>query len=425
MSNLFINKPYHDIRVFDAHGQALPHALLAEPTHPAQDRAGPTVPALPLPTPASPSGTRMSARVELRGSGHHAVQQLQVQWDSAAPGTGGMQAAVFDLRTIQGKVRALDVDLSLPDNTPVHLHASLSKTLQQWQAVPSTGPLYRFAGAGAPQNMRLQWAQAQSVQDQFLLLQWPANAGVHIKAATARLVADAEVPPVVEADLPPGQAARDGKGLEWTLPVAARVLSVQWQLPQPLQLRTYQLQGRRASGTASAPWEPLGSVVVYHLVQGGETRRSPPLPLPAGDWRKLRLSEWPSGDTPAAESLQARMQLQPVSLAFVANGQGPYTLAVGRADTPVSAVSAATLSAAAATPAASWPLASVGETHHNPEAQAPGLATRWRNFVEDANASTSLLWLVLALAVALLVAVAVKLLRSAPAAAGAETPPQV
>lgn len=420
------SRSYNDIRVFDAQAQALPFALLPPPASSAQETTGPSVPALPLLQPRSAGGSSMVARVDVHSSGKGVVQHMQVQWDSApasADGTG-LQAAVFDLRKLTGRVSALDVTLQLPDNTPVHLQASLSKTLQQWQSLPTTGPLYQFQGANAPRNTRLQFTSPQAVQDHFLLLQWPANAGVQVQSVQPRTVSEAPAPAVVEVGLPQGEPAPGGKGLEWTLPPGAQTLSVQWSLPQPNQLRTLSLQGRRASTTgSSAPaWEPLGTVVVYHLVQNGEVRRNPPHALPPGDWHTLRLTDWPSGNTPPVDALQAKLQLQPVSLAFLANGQGPYTLAVGRADTPAAALPVATLSNAAATAPTSWPLATVGGSVSVPSMQAKRFTDRWRYFFEDSKARTGFLWLVLVGAVLALGSVALKLLRSAHSSTDANTP---
>lgn len=416
---------YNDIRVYDNVGQALPLALLPTPASPPTETVGASVPALPLHQ-SSAQGDRMTARVEVRSSGQGGVQRLQMQWSSTADAHGGgaLQAALFDLRNVQGDIAALDLDISLPDNSPVHVQASTSKTLQQWASPPTTGPLYRFAGDGAPRNTRLQFTSAQTLHGQFLLLQWPATASVQVNALRPQLVSTAPAPAVVEAQLPAGEPAPNGQGLEWTLPSGAHVQSVQWRLPAPNQLRTFQLQGRRASGPTGSPspaWEPLGTVVVYHLVQEGAARHNTPHPLPPGAWKSLRLSDWPGGGTPAPETLQASMQLQPVRLAFLANGQAPYTLAVGRADTPAAALPLGTLTNASATPADSWPLATIGAAVNVPSSQAQRFGDRWRYFLEDSKARTGFLWIVLAAAVLALGAVALQLLRSAQKAAPADS----
>lgn len=425
---------HQDIRVFDSSGQALPLALLPPPASSPSETPSAAVPALPL-RQTSTQGERLSARVEVRSSGKGGVQQLQMQWSSSPDAGSGSawQTALFDLRGVQGRIAALDVDLRLPDNTPVHVQASSSGTLQQWQNLPTTGPLYRFAGEGAPRNTRLQFSSAQSLTGQFLLLHWPANAAVQVQAVRPQLVSDAPAPALVEVGLPAGEPSANGQGLEWALPPGAQVQSVQWKLPAANQLHTYQLQGRRASapGSASPAWESLGTVVAYHLVQGGAVRQNGPHPLPPGAWKSLRLRDWPAGTSPAPESLQASLQLQPVRLAFLANGQAPYTLAVGRADTPVAALPLTTLTAAAATAPEAWPLATIGAAVSVPTAQAQRFGDRWRYFLEDSKARTGFLWLVLAVAVLALGAVALQLLRGAQksAATGAEAaagknPPQ-
>lgn len=421
------SRAHKDLRIFDAQGQALPFAVLPVPAASPQDTQGPSIRALPMATPTPTAGNALVARVEVRSEGQGKVQHMQVQWDapSGTRSSPGLQAALFDLRNVKGLVHALDVDIALPENTPVHLQASLSKTLQQWQNLPTAGPLYQFAGTDAPRNTRLQLTGAQAVHGHFLLLQWPANTPVQVHALRARTVVGAPAPSLVEMKLPPGELARDGKGLEWALPPGAQLQSVQWSLPQPNQLRTLQLQGRRASSAsnaASKAWEPLGTVLVYHLVQNGEVRHSPAHTLPPGDWHTLRLSDWPSGEAPPANALQATLQLQPITLAFLANDQAPYTLAVGHRDAPFAALPAATLAAAAATPQASWPLAAIGLATTAPQ-QAPRLTDRWRDFVQDSQARTGFLWLVLAAAVLVLGTVALKLLRSTQNTAQAPLPP--
>lgn len=420
------SRTLNDVRIFDAQGQALPFAVLPAPTATAQEVQGPRVQALPMTQQATAANSSMVARVEVRTAGKGTLQQLQVQWSPATTAATGMQAALFDLRQTQGLLSGLDVDITLPDNMPVPVYASISKTLQQWQSLPTTGPLYQFQGADAPRNTRLQLAQPTQVRDHFLLLQWQGDASVTIKALQTRTAETAKVPAAVEVALLQGEPSRSGKGLEWALPPGAQVQSVLWSLPQANQLRTFSLQGRRATaagGASTAAWEPLGSVVVYHLAQNGETRRNPPHLLPAGDWRSLRLTDWPSGETPPAELLQTRLQLQPVTLAFLANGQAPYVLAVGRADVPAAALPATTLTTAAATHPHTWPLATVGGAVAAPHMQAKRFADRWRYFLEDSNAHTGFLWMVLGAAVLALGAVALKLLRSTHSGPDTTAPP--
>lgn len=408
------SRSYEDVRVFDNVGQALPIALLPLPNRNATETAGATVPALPLHQ-ISTQGERMTARVEVRGRGKGGVQQLQIQW-SNVPVTGAVwQAALFDLRNVKDSIVALDVNLSLPDNALVHMQASTSSTLQHWQNLPTTGPLYHFAGPGAPHNTRLQFASAQSLHEQFLLLQWPANAGVQVQAVRPQLVTAAPAPLLVKAGLPIGVPASNGQGLDWTLPPGAQVQSVQWTLPAANQLRIFQLQGRRDSAAVGHPsqaWESLGTVVVYHLVQGDVVRQNEPYRLPPGAWKTLRLRDWPAGTSPALESLQASMELQPVRLAFLANGHSPYTLAVGRAETPPVALPLSTLIAAAATAPDAWPQATIGATVTVSTGQAKRFGDRWRDFFEDNKMHTGLLWLVLALGAIALAGAAYKLLRS-------------
>ena len=410
------SRSLHDIRVFDADGKTLTYAVMAAEPSPRKETQGPAIRALPMGSTKGTDTNALLAHVEVRAGNQSTTQRMEVRWQPPAASHQPMQSALFDLRGTQGMVSALDIDAALPPNTPLHVHASISRTLQQWQAVSNQGPLYAFEGAGAPRNMALRLASPTAMKDNFLMLQWPALPGVVLRNVRVRTVEDRPGDDWLAMALPQNPTTQDSKGLQWSLPAGASVHAVQWSVNQANQLHTLSLQGQRSANAdrkRPAAWEPLGTVVVYQVQQNGELRRNAPHALPPGDWRALRLTEWPGGGTPTIDGLQATMLVQPVTLAVLTNGKAPYTLAVGRADTPPGAVPQASLAMAAASPASSWPLATLTEVPRPPS--EPGNIDLWRSVLTAIEERNALLWAVLIAAAAVLGAVALQLLRSSGA----------
>jgi hypothetical protein len=410
------NRSLDDIRVFDADGTTLPHAVIAKESAPRTETQGPPVRAMQMGSTQNATDKALVANVEVRADNQRGTQSMQLRWEPPAASGEPMQSALFDLRDTQGMVSALDVDVALPQNTPLHLQASVSRTLQQWQVVSNQGPLYAFEGPGAPRNSQLRLSSPTSMKGNFLLLQWSALPGVVLRSVRVRTVDDRPGDDWLVLELPQDPATQDSKRLQWTLPVGASVHAMQWSVNQPNQLHTLSLQGQRSANPdrkRPAAWEPLGTVVVYEVLQNGEVRRNPPHVLPPGEWRALRLTEWPGGGAPKIAGLQSTLWVQPVTLAVLTNGKAPYTLAVGRADTPPGAVPQASLALAAASPASTWPLATLTELPKPPS--EPGSGQRWRSVLTSFDKGNALLWAVLIAAAAVLGAVALQLLRSSKA----------
>ncbi|MRV74948.1 DUF3999 family protein [Duganella sp. FT92W] len=85
------------------------------------------------------------------------------------------------------------------------------------------------------------------------------------------------------------------------------------------------------------PFVPVASATFYDITQDGRRRRSGGLPMPA-----TQLAQWvvrPYSPQYAALPLSQAPKLQlswtPATLLFLANGNGPYTLAFGRAGAPM------------------------------------------------------------------------------------------
>ena len=81
----------------------------------------------------------------------------------------------------------------------------------------------------------------------------------------------------------------------------------------------------------SQPWTTLADTVVYKLTTGGKTQSSGPVELLRVVTREIKIEA--DKKTPGfAAAPEVAVLFDPVQLVFLANGAGPFTLAVGAAD---------------------------------------------------------------------------------------------
>jgi Protein of unknown function (DUF3999) len=396
-----------DLRIFDAQGQPVPFAFSApaQPPEPPPPRT-PAFAALPLyaadaATPAGPGTLQM--RIDQNG-------QQQSVWvdlgrpDSQAPaGARRLEAALFDTRGQKEPLAALLVRARVPANTPVRFTVETSADLAHWTPVAVKGRVFRFDGADAPANDRLELAAPLSLQDRYLRLDWSGQAGVAVDAVVGLLVrgpTDATLPAVLL-----GEPVADGAtALEWSLGFSTPLRRLQLATTQPDALVPVRVLGR---DQPSQPWRLLAHTVVYRIGAGADESRNPPVELARPSVRWLRV-EATHGARLQGLPLSAQALFDPLELVFVAGASGPYQLAAGRKATPPAALPLAMLSATTRTPVAELPAARIARIDSAPAATAPWWG-RW--LPRGVDGKTAGLWLVLALGVLLLGGVAWSLLR--------------
>jgi hypothetical protein len=395
----------HDLRVFNAEGTVVPYALLRsadlERTAPlVQTRAYTAYPLFATAAGAKPVRGATEVRVSADGS-------AWVQWgakaaalpDDAQP----LQAALFDTRAEKHALAALDIKAELPRNALVHLALASSDDLQDWRPVPVKGPLFRFDGADAPASSTLELQQPLNPQGRYLRLSWAGQSGVKVASITGRVALQTAVLPRVRSALPAGTP--DGSSLSWTLPFATPIAALHLQATQDNTLLPLRISGR---ADATQLWRTLASTVVYRLDTVGQGSSNPPVLLQGASVRGLRV-EASNGQALASSSLQASMEFAPLQVAFLASGPGPFTLAVGRANTASAAVDASLLGSVSPAKLAELPAVVVQQVR----ADAPDAPHVWAAALlpDGVTVRTALLWAVLVVGVLSLAGVAYALLR--------------
>ncbi len=411
----------HDLRVFNAAGAVVPFALLGSAdlsrTAPAvQTVAYPAYPLFAASSGANPMRGGVEVRVE--SAGQHTTAWVRMDpADSPQAGASDaqpLQAVLFDLRAEKQTLDALVLTLDLPHNALVPIAVSTSADLKDWTTVATQGPLFQFDGTDAPTSHTLALRQPQSVQGRYLRLAWPGHAGVTVRSLTGRVASVLTPPAPLRTALPPGTLDSSG-ALVWSLPFATPLAAVHLQALQDNTLVPVRIQGREDRGgqaTAAQPWRTLATSVVYRLDTVGQGSNNPPTPLHSASVRALRV-ESPQGATLPSGGLQASVEFAPVQLAFLASGAGPFTLAVGRAQTPAAAVDVSLLGAVSPERLSALPLATVANVEVRPAGAGQGVLTGavfdW--LPAGTSLRSLLLWLVLGVGVLVLGGVAYSLMR--------------
>jgi len=388
-----------DLRVFNGAGEPVAFAFMAPPGATPPPRTKTRIyPALPLYSAAagaSPPKGSMQVRIAEASGGRSVWVQMDGTPVAAAP---RLNAVLFDTQAESQPVSAIELQATLPANTPVWISASTSADLAQWTPLPVRGRVYRFEGEGAPANLTLEFEQPVQLNKRYLRLDWDGQPGVSVQGV-AGLVASAAKP--VErprVDLPAPQAA-GGNAVEidtgFLTPIAALSLAT----PQDNTLLPVRVFGRN---DASQPWRLLGQTVVFHLATGPQASSNAPLDLHGASARKLRV-ESTTGANLGAAHLTASVEFEPTQVVFVATGAAPFELAAGRADAAPVALALATIASTLGNERKpqDLPLAAVGAGTVRPVEAGP-LAGLW----PGAPGKSTLLWGVLALGVLLLGGVA-------------------
>lgn len=394
-----------DIRIFNAAGESVAFARLGVPAAP-PEKTG-RFAALPLYSPPAGEAAPKDA-VQVRIDGAGGQRSVYVRMDGAGIDAGSapkLNAALLATRDEKRPIGALEVQATLPPNTPVRMAVFSSADLAQWSPVPVRGRLYRFEGEGAPVNMTLEFERPQILEGRYLRLDWAGQDGVAVAAATGVIAPSAQTPARQRAELPPPQPARNG-ALEIETGFRTPMAGLHLATPRQNTLLPVRILGRNDT---SQPWRLLARTVVYRLGTEGDEAVNPPQPLHGASARWLRIESTHGADL-SASGLQASAEFAPLQLVFVATGAGPFVLAAGRADTPSAALPLAMISAALGSrKAEELPVVAIGPAVLQDRPQAGLLARIWPGAAPPVR--TAVLWGVLLLGVLLLAAVAWTLLR--------------
>jgi hypothetical protein len=397
-----------DLRIFNAAGVSLPHALI-DPSTEAVNRAealGQRLPALPIYASITPSlAATPTLRIE-EGPNRRVIEYSSTQPSSATKPE--LRGLLFDARKVAADVSAVELEGALPNATIVKVSLEISTDLKRWRSIVSDAPVFDFGGDG-PSNRRVVLSVAQTFKDHYIRLTSSAPDGLKIASMTTiamgaiKTVAPAEItlgPPMIGAD----------SAAEWTRSTGLRATGIRLQTSANNALMPVRILTRARAGD---PWQLVASTVVFRLAGGsgasGGDSVNPAIPINSLLASQVRV-EALRGYSLTSVPLTLTLEYPPLQALFIATGAGPFSLLTGKAGVDSNALPAATL----------MPNYSPGAEFAIPLSQATVVSSAGTRSGEPAATRTAadlfnrstVLWAVLGLAVLTLGGLAVSLLRA-------------
>lgn len=308
-----------DVRVFNADGVPVPHALCVAPQSEAptisqQSLAVYRLQDLPV---VSRDGTRIEVQTP---SGQH----ISVQGQEL--GAAATAAYVIDAREVSDELRAVQFDWSSPDGaSEVRVSIQASEDLDRWRTLVARTTLVQL-GSGARQLRRHRIAIPQAQYHYLRIERVDRGPALQLDSVIAERVTPAQViePMWFNAN---AAANRDATGNAYEFDSLRRA-PVTFARLVPTQENMSLQVAIESRADPKATWTPHWAGEVYSILNESERRVSPPAQFAPTTNRHWRVRLTKPGDafyqTPILE-----LGYRPARLRFLAQGAGPYTLAFG------------------------------------------------------------------------------------------------
>jgi hypothetical protein len=407
------NADLDDLRVFNAEGEALPYALTEGARRKTETRRAARARLFPLYTRAAVSE---DPGLRVRRDKNGVLVELLP--GKAPEKTRVAQGWLLDVGALDFPLERLRLDWSGDAEGFQRFSIDASDDLEHWRDW-GDGQIVRMSFAGEYIDQREIRLPGQTAR--YLRLIWSAPEAVTLVEAQVSGPLAGHEPALIWSEPVAGQRVDEG-AFVWRLPLALPLERARIALPQQNTLAPVLLSGRiaraeddkpsgngelivtRGKRSSSPQWRPLARGVLYRLLEDEREIAQEELELSGEAVNQLRLQVDHRGGGLGREIPELRVALRERQLIFLARGNAPYRLALGRANAPAAALPLDTLIPgydARKPPAfgrATLAAADLPSTVAQKEE-----ATPWKK--------TSL-WAVLLIGVALLVGMALSLLRA-------------
>ncbi|EXI68878.1 MAG: hypothetical protein AW08_00703 [Candidatus Accumulibacter adjunctus] len=311
-----------DLRVFNAAGEAVPHAWLPQP--PAA-RARPTL--LPLPLfalrGAATAGVE-GVEVRIERQGGRAVLRMDERAGASAPTL--LLGYLVDASAVEQPLQAFALELpATGEDVVARVRVEASDDLARWTTLVGDAPVLRLAAGG--QRLEVRRIEFAPRRAKYFRLSWAAD------TPALRLSAVGGEPAATVVELPrqwrqvAGSAVPDEKGSHrFDLAGQFPADRLRLLLPQANSVAAVELLSRAREAD---PWRRVTTATVYRLGSAGQEIVSPEIAIaPTGDrhWL-LRVDQRGGGLGAGVPELAAGWLTQ--GLVFAARGPAPFQLAFG------------------------------------------------------------------------------------------------
>jgi hypothetical protein len=329
-----------DLRVFDAHGAALPFTLQAAQGKRQTSHRSLPLKIFPLSSSADPA---QPLDLDVRTGADGRLLSVRVRPEQAAAGTGTGAGAAPRLSAL-----ILDLGPSVPAEAAPLIDAlrfTPPAELREYNAqvwLDTSDDLKRWDTAGATELNWLVSRDAQTLANdkleftprrfRYARLRWQSGVPQQFAGIVAEQLLQSEAPPYRDQLRLRPAPGRQADELVYAAPLAVPASQVGLDFGAqtvvlPVTLGGYRALPPRQLGQAGS-WlfEPVASATFYRIVQNGQVRASGEL-----DIEPRHAAQWAArGKGIGGLKPVLRLAWEPATLVFLASGAPPYSLAVGR-----------------------------------------------------------------------------------------------
>ncbi|HRF12455.1 MAG: hypothetical protein AW09_001518 [Candidatus Accumulibacter phosphatis] len=310
-----------DLRVFNASGEAVPHAF--------------------LPQPATSREKQQPLRLTffaLRGDAVVGVDALEVRIDRSSGRavltmngrpplrTATLLGYLIDATAIEQPLQALALELPRSvDNVVTRVRVDASDDLARWSTLVADAPVLRLEAGG--QRLEQLLVEFPPRQAKFFRLSWPSAAPALQLAGLAGEPGETVVEAPRQWKQVAGSAVQEHSG-EYVFDLGGRfpVDRLRLVLPQANSVASVEVLARTR---ASDPWRRITANTVYRLGVAGQEVVNPDLPIAPVSDRYWLLRVDPRGGGLGAGAPALAAGWLPQRLVFAARGALPFQLAYG------------------------------------------------------------------------------------------------
>jgi hypothetical protein len=326
-----------DLRVFNAAGEVVPHALRQRVTSTKTTPAAAKAALFPLRTDTPAGIDGLDLRVEKAGD--RTVVSLRTRDGKPAGGTK-LVGYVADASGVDGPLRAVVLELPVgADNVMTRVKLEASDDLQQWATLAAGASVLRLAAGGERlEQLRIEFPARKA---KYLRITWPG------RATSLELAGLAVEPGETIVEVPRrwqeavGTPVKDSPGeFEFDLGGQFPVDRLRIALPQPNTVAVIEIFAR---AKPADPWRLVTGTTVYRLNREGDELKSPDIAIGGAADRYWRVKIDQRGGGIGGGQPVLGGGWVPHRLVFAARGDAPFQLAYGSREAKPAAYAIATL----------------------------------------------------------------------------------
>lgn len=318
-----------DLRVVNASGEPVPHALRPRPAPGTEPGRLIELPYFPL------TGSRDSRTDTLEIRTERTALGTIVRVTTPGPKTDQvLRGYLVDVAQLDAPLHALELDWRVPiGDFSGTLQVEASDDLQSWRTLSIAAPLLRLT-YGERELVR-KTVELPAWKSKYLRLSWPSSQPPLELTRLRGRRSDVLLEPSRQwkrVTSHPGSKAGEYRfDPEGRMPVDRLRVS----LPNPNTLVSVRVQARSRD---DQPWQTLSTAVLYRLVHEGREVANPDLPVPGSGWSDWQLVVDQRGGGIGAGTPVIEVGWVPQQLVFVARGASPFRLVYGSASAKAAAI---------------------------------------------------------------------------------------